>query len=243
MKKIFILSLFVLFSGIQAAEAAKNYTIETNSPYSIQTKNSSNSVRKLNSSEISDILYKDMARQNSRVRGFSDSFLNSFNNGIAGTSDDSTLLSSGLVPTGFDPYLIEINGTKYMLIKDNGDGKFNEKDILGIKDTQKNIFKSLRPLDTNSDSKITGEELEKAEIRLVKINEDGKLDYNNKENDFKNSDIVFIYLTEVRKAYKNDGSTGQFGQYDVVIKNEKGEKTLVTGLVTFETKEQVKKYF
>ena len=226
MKRSLVLSLMVLFLGIGNAEA-KNYTLEMNSenmPKTVQNTNTN-----INNEKVTD---------------FSSAFCQGFNSGILGNSKNTTSLSgSGVLLAGRDPYMIEINGTKYMLIKDNNDGTFDEKDILGIKDTQKNIFASLKPLDTNKDLKLTGEELDKAGIRLVKIDENGKLDYKNKSNDFKNSDIEFIYLKELRKAYKNNGSTGQFGQYDVVIKNEKGEKTLVTGLVTFETKEQVKNYF
>lgn len=230
MKKNLVLSLLVLVLGMQIAEA-KNYTLKTDID---------------NSGVISQTGRKDPFMKQipkNQGNGFSDSFCRAFLNGLSDTPDNSSLISTSRRRAGYDPYMIEINGTKYMLIKDNNDGIFDDKDILGIKDTQKNIFASLRPLDTNRDLKLTGEELEKAGIRLVRINKDGKLDYKNKENDFKNSNIEFIYITELRKAYKNDGSTGQFGQYDVIIKNEKGEKTLVTGLVTFETKEQVKKYF
>ena len=231
MRKNVILSLLALILGMQIAEA-RVYTLETGA------ENNRNIMR----TEKRNPAVRQMSKQRGEVSGFSDSFCRSFIDGLSGKSDNA-LISGSNVNLGFDPYMIEINGTKYMLIKDNGDGKFNEKDILGIKDTQNNIFASLKPLDTDNDLKLTGKELDAAGIRLVRINEDGKLDYENKENDFKNSNIEFIYLTELRKAYKNDGTTGQFGQYDVIIKNENGEKTLVTGLVTFETKKQVEKYF
>jgi len=226
MKKSIVLSLMILLLGVGHAEA-KNYTLETNF---------GNMPKPVQNSSINS--------NNGKVTDFSSAFCQGFNSGILGNSQNSSSLSgSGILLAGRDPYMIEINGIKYMLIKDNNDGIFDENDVLGINDTQNNIFASLKPLDTNRDLRLTGEELDKAGIRLVKINKNGKLDYLNKSNDFKNSDIEFIYLQELRKAYKNNGSTGQFGQYDVIIKNEKGEKTLVTGLVTFETKEQVKNYF
>ena len=226
MKKSIVLSLMVLLLGVGRAEA-KNYTLETN--FGNVTKPVQNAALNSNNGKVTD---------------FASAFCQGFNSGIFGNSKNTTSLSgSGVLHSARDPYMIEINGTKYMLIKDNNDGTFNENDVLGINDTQKNIFASLKPLDTNRDLKLTGEELDNAGIRLIKIDQNGKLDYKNKSNDFKNSDIEFIYLQELRKAYKNNGSTGQFGQYDVVIRNDKGEKTLVTGLVTFETKEQVKNYF
>ena len=221
MKKNVVLSLFILILGIQPS-VARNYTLETGSVN----------------------VPKYIQNSSSNVTDFSSAFYQGFSNGISGNSERAALIAaSPRGSSGYDPYLIEINGIKYMLIKDNNDGIFNEEDILGIKDTQKNVFASLKPLDTDRNLKLTGKELENSGVRLVKINENGKLDYKNKENDFKNSNIEFIYLSELRKAYKNDGTTGQFGQYDVVIKNNKGEKTLVTGLVTFESKNQVEKYF
>ncbi len=143
----------------------------------------------------------------------------------------------------FDPYLIEIDGIRYMLVKDNNDGKFDFNDILGIEDTPSNIFASLRTLDANHDNKLTGQELQNANIRLVKINSNGKLAFDNKSQDFETSDIVFIHLSEIRKAYNNNGNVGDFGYYDAVIKDKSGNKKLVTGVVTFESKVNIQKYF
>lgn len=226
MKKSLIVSLLVLFSVIQTAEA-KNYTLKTGG------------------SQPSAPKVTTPVRSNaSNVTDFSSSFCQAFNSGVFGDSANAASITpSSVLLAGLDPYFVEIDGVRYMLIKDNNDNVFNEKDILGINDSQKNIFASLRPLDINRDLLLTGEELTNAGVRLVKLNSDGKLDYQNRLNDYPNSNIEFIYLTELRKAYKNNGSTGQFGQYDVVIKNNSGKKSLVTGLVTFETKEQVKKYF
>ena len=251
MKRNTILALLLVSFGLNAnAYGTKNYTLEQNNPpakpsISVTAKGQTvtHEYDTANPYRQAPIIIKRTSPKksgSSDVTGFTGSFCQGFNSGIFGDSDNSSSLT---LAGAFDPYFVEIDGVKYMLIKDNNDGVFDENDILGINDSQKNIFASLRPLDTNKDSKLTGEELEKAGIRLVRVNPDGKLDYQNRLNDYPNSDIEFIYLTELRKAYKNDGSTGQFGQYDVVIKNKKGEKSLVTGLVTFETKEEVKKYF
>lgn len=141
-----------------------------------------------------------------------------------------------------DPYVLQIDGNKYMLIKENNDKKFNKQDILGITDTQETVFASLKPLDINNDSKLTGEELTKSNVRLVKIGKDGKL-INDKKQDFQNSKIVYIYMKELRKAYKNNGDTGDFGMYDVLVKNDNGTTKLVTGYVTFESEEELSRYF
>ncbi len=153
-------------------------------------------------------------------------------------------LETRIVSTGVshDPYIIKINGNKYMLIKENNDGKFDRNDILGINDTKETVFASLRPLDLNKDNRLTGEELSKSGVRLVKIDQKGKL-INNKKQDFQNSRIAYIYMTELRKAYKNDGTTGDFGMYDVLIKNDNCKNSLVTGYVTFESANELAKYF
>ena len=251
MKRNTILALLLVSFGLNAnAYGTKNYTLEQNNPPakpSISVTAKGQTVTQeydtVNPPKHAPVIIKKTSPKKSdstEINGFTDSFCQGFNSGIFGDSDNSSSLTLAGVT---DPYFVEIDGVKYMLIKDNNDGVFDENDILGINDSQSNIFASLRPLDSDKNSKLTGEELEKAGIRLVKINSDGKLDYANKENDYKNSDIVFIYLTELRKSYKNDGSKGQFGQYDVVIRDKNDKKSLVTGLVTFETEEDVKKYF
>lgn len=156
------------------------------------------------------------------------------------TSDGMRIASNGAVSR--DPYVLQIDGNKYMLVKENNDKKFDKQDILGINDTKETVFASLRPLDINRDSKLTGDELSKSNVRLVKIGKDGKL-INDKKQDFQNSKIVYIYMKELRKAYKNNGNTGDFGMYDVLVKNDDGTTKLVTGYVTFESEEELSKYF
>lgn len=149
---------------------------------------------------------------------------------------------AGMTARSVDPYFIEVDGIRYMFIKDNNDKVFNASDILGINDTKENVFASLRPLDKNGDNRLSGEELTSAGIRIVRLNQNGKLLYNDKSKDFKNSDIVFIYMSGLRKSYQNNQNTGEFGLFDVVVKNTDNTKKIVTGIVTFESEEDVKKY-
>lgn len=176
---------------------------------------------------------------NGFAQGFAD-FYDSQNVARTLETTGTRIASAGTVFR--DPYVLQIDGNKYMLVKENNDKKFDKQDILGITDTQETVFASLRPLDINRDSKLTGEELTKSNVRLVKIGKDGKL-INDKKQDFQNSKIVYIYMKELRKAYKNNGNTGDFGMYDVLVKNDNGTTKLVTGYVTFESEEELSRYF
>ena len=176
------------------------------------------------------------------TNGFSEAFEKGLSDAMSPSNKGSRIALASAGTRSFDPYMIEIDGTRYMLFKDNNDGKFDKDDILGYKDTKENIFASLKPLDTNYDKKLTGDELSKAGIRLVKISPSGKLMYSDKNSDFNNSDIKFIYIKELRKSYTNNGSTGNFGLFDVVIKKQDKSK-IVTGIVTFETEKELEKYF
>ena len=49
-------------------------------------------------------------------------------------------------------------------------------------------------------------------------------------------------MKELRKAYKNDGQKGEFGLFDVIVKDKNGNNKIVTGIVTFESEEAIKKY-
>ena len=176
------------------------------------------------------------------------SFSKSFNDGLNDVLNPQDISRIGFIQPSFsgqsyDPYFIDIENNRYMLIKDNKDGIYDENDMLGINDTLKTVFASLRPLDINNDLKLTGEELSKAGIRLVKLNNNnGKLLIKDKKSDFKNSDVVFIYIKELRKSYKNNGNSGEFGLFDVIIKDSNKNNKLVTGVVTFESKNELKKY-
>ena len=223
MKKIlFLLSVMVL-STLSAN--ASNFTLQASPSSSTYQPAIRNTAPQSHATSVGDAFCKGM--QNWHSQTSSSAIRNSVNTALY----------------GYDPYMVEINGVRYMMIKDNNDGVFNKNDILGITDTTSTVFPSLSPLDLNRHNRLTGQELTKAGIRLVKISSSGKLLYKDKSQDFKNSNIVFIYMTELRKAYDNNGRTGDFGYYDVVIKDAKGKTQLVTGVVTFETEQELNKYF
>lgn len=229
MKKIFLSTVLIFI--LSTAANAQNYTLQVNQS-DIQTpvktslpSRSTSSAMDAFCSGMSDFLSPSQSYSNSTVRNIENP------------------IDVSYTGVHHDPYLIEINGVRYMMIKDNNDGVFDRNDILGINDTTKTVFASLLPIDFNGDRKLTGEELSKANIRLVKIGQNGKLIFSDKSQDFKNSDIVFIHLTELRKSYKNNGNSGDFGFYDVVIKDSTGNKQLVTGVVSFESEAQIKGYF
>lgn len=229
MKKLFLSAVLVFI--LSSAANAQNYTLQA-SP--TDTRMNYTPVKMQNSSSSTmDAFCNGMSDFFSTTQSYSNSTFKNIGNPIA----------ISYTGTHYDPYLIEIDGIRYMMIKDNNDNVFDRNDILGINDTTNTVFASLLPIDFNGDKKLTGDELSKANIRLVKIGQNGKLLFSDKSQDFDNSNVVFIHLSELRKAYKNDGNSGDFGFYDVVIKNQTGNKKLVTGVVTFESDDKIKKYF
>lgn len=236
LKKLFITAgLLISFSALTGV-TAQNYTLETNGYSNPQTN--------INT-------YRQTPTK--KTTGFCDAFGAGLTDGINGQMPSSSVrrntsfLPSNVISasdiSSFDPYMIDIDGTRYMLIKDNHDGVFNKDDILGYKDTISNIFSSLKPLDTNNDNRLTGEELTAGGIRLVKLSPGGKLMYEDKKSDFNNANIKFIYISGLRKAYNNNGAIGSFGNFDAVIYTPDGSSKLVTGIVTFESEFQIQKYF
>lgn len=224
LKRIFLSVVIILTISSLSCFADRNYLLET-------TSNAGNNT-------ISSPIKSNQKHAN----GFCSSFSMGFSDVVnpkSGTVANGISNARGIFT---DPYMIEIDGIRYMMIKDNNDGIFDKEDILGYKDTITNVFSSLRPLDKNNDEKLTGEELITGGIRFVRISPDGKLLYKNKEFDFDIKNIQFIYIKELRKAYKNDGSKGDFGLFDVFINNN-GKSKLATGIVSFESEEQILNYF
>lgn len=227
LKKLSVFICLVVICSSANIAKAQNYTLQTNqtSSYQNPVSNTSN--------------YKTTGFCDAFGKGFSDSI----NPKINTANTDNRIAMSGVNISSYDPYMLEIDGTKYMLIKENNDGIFNEEDILGYQDSKNNIFHSLKPLDINNDNKLTGDELTNANVRLVKIDKNGKLLYSDKIFDYNNENIKFISLKGLRKSWKNNGSTGNFGLFDAVVYKEDKTSKIVTGIVTFETKEELKKYF
>ncbi|MEI8377187.1 MAG: hypothetical protein WCF95_01485 [bacterium] len=135
---------------------------------------------------------------------------------------------------GTDPYTININGQKYMLGQDkNDDGTINNiTEILGIRDTQDNLFESLKKLDNNNDGYVSQEEMQAHHIILNAVdNESGQL--TNVGYDM--SLVKGINLAELQTA---DGTNNIFGKFTMDLQDKK-----VNGDLTFEDKSYFDKLF
>ena len=136
-----------------------------------------------------------------------------------------------------DPYVIKINGTKYYLVKNSADGNYTLNNILGYGDSKTSLFSSLVALNTNNDTKITNDELEKANVRFVEVDDSGKLQLNNPKKDFK--DILYIDLSNIRESVNTSNMIGSFGYFDVYIKDKYGVSKKIIGYVSFDSDEEL----
>ncbi len=142
-----------------------------------------------------------------------------------------------------DPYIVEIDGNKYVMILDNFDGIYNENDIIGIEDSKSNIFNSLKKLNVDNDkTKLTSSELKERGVRFVKIELDGRLAARDYTQDFCLENIVYIDLVTLKKV-KNVNHTGVFGEFKIVIKDKKTTIKEVKGYVTYESPKDLAKLF
>lgn len=136
--------------------------------------------------------------------------------------------------TGTDPYTVNIDGKNYILGQDkNDDGTINNiTEILGIKDTQDNLFESLKNLDTNNDGYVSQEEMKAQNIILNSVdNESGQL--TNVGYDM--SLVKGINLAELQKT---DGKNNLFGTFTMDLQDKK-----VNGDLTFEGSKYFDKLF
>ncbi len=141
-----------------------------------------------------------------------------------------------------DPYIVSINGKNYILIKDNKDNKWNVENILGHDDSKDNLFASLKNLETDGDaSKITVDELKKANIRFALLNSDGTVALNDRNLDYDLNNVLYIDMKNLRTALGNKNQDGTFGYFYVIVKHG-NQKRAVTGRVTFEEKNELNKY-
>ncbi len=141
-----------------------------------------------------------------------------------------------------DPYIIRIDGNDYVLVKDNEGGNWSIKNILGYNDSKKNLFASLKKLESDGNaSKITSQELQKANIRFVKLNIDGSLALNERKLDYDINKVLYIDMKNLRTALGNKNQNGTFGYFYVYIKDKNGQK-VVPGRVTFEEKSELHNY-
>ena len=144
--------------------------------------------------------------------------------------------------TFLDPYIVNINGENYVLVKDSKDNKWTVDNILGSNDSREDLFASLKALESDGDnSKITAKELKNAEIRFVKLNSDESLALNDRTLDFDINKVNYIDIKNLRTALGNKNQDGTFGYFYVII-TENGKKRAYPGRVTFEDKQELNKY-
>ena len=141
-----------------------------------------------------------------------------------------------------DPYIININGNNYVLVKDSKDGNWTVDNILGAGDSRKDLFESLKKLESDGDSsKITANELKKAGIRFVYLNSDQSLALNDRNKDFDISKVKYIDMLNLRTALGNKNQDGTFGYFYVIVKEDRHNRAY-PGRVTFENENELGKY-
>lgn len=145
------------------------------------------------------------------------------NLGVAETALRRTLQS--------DPFVLKVDGIKYYMLQN---GK-----IVGYDSTLETLYEPLFKLDKNKDKKLTGLELKTANIRFVKLNENGRLELNNKNLDYSIINVSYIDLKTLRRT-NNTGKVGSFGYFDIYI-NYQGEIKKFIGQITYEDENSIRK--
>ena len=145
----------------------------------------------------------------------------------------STMFSGSLV---LDPYVLQIQDKQYVLVKDKTKGKYSSNDLVGIQDSKHSRFNSLIALDKNADGRVTGEEIEKAKLRLVQTAPNGALLVKHRQNDFDLNNIDYIDLNSLTKN-ANSEETGIFGHFNVYLKIP--AQRIAVGYVTYDNKEDL----
>lgn len=162
--------------------------------------------------------------------------INATNNVIASAATRSRA-------TARDPYLVKIDGINYIMIIDNPSKKWSKNDILGIDDTKDTIFQSLKGLESDGDrTKLTPQELKRANIRFVKLDNNGALLVNDKTQDYNLDKISYIDMTNLRNI-ANGSVTGVFGHFNLYLKTNNNSKKMVIGYVTLHSDNDLKTLF
>ena len=150
--------------------------------------------------------------------------------------------SRGSLLSYHDPYIIRIDGTDYVLVTDSKNNNWSIDNILGKNDSKEDLFASLKDLESDGNyTKITVKELQKANIRFVKLNSDGSLALNERKLDYDLNNVLYIDMKNLRTALGNKNQDGTFGYFYVYIKDGNSKKA-VPGRVTFEEKSELNKY-
>ena len=141
-----------------------------------------------------------------------------------------------------DPYIINIDGNNYVLVKDSKTNEWTVDNILGSGDSRNDLFESLRKLESDGDvTKISAKELKKAGIRFVYLNSDQSLALNDRTKDFDIEKVQYIDMQNLRTALGNKNDDGTFGYFYVIIK-ENRQNRAYPGRVTFENENELNKY-
>lgn len=142
-----------------------------------------------------------------------------------------------------DPYMVKIENTEYLMVKDNNDGKWTENDILGYNDKIEQLFNSLINLNSDGDkTKLTAAELKSRKIRFVQISPTGELLIKNTSKDFNLDKIDYIDLVNL-KTIANNSKTGIHGHFNLHLKTNNPKKKLVLGYVVFFTNQELRTLF
>ena len=146
------------------------------------------------------------------------------------TPDTAKIIRRSLASSEqLDPFVIKVDGIKYYMVQNNK--------ILGEDSTLKTIYQPLYLLDKNNDKKITSAELKNGNIRLVRLNNSGQLELNNKSLDYPLANISYIDLNTLRRT-QNTGDIGSFGYFDIYINHNYQIKKFI-GQITYENKKDI----
>lgn len=176
-------------------------------------------------------------------------FMNAFFAGAGLASGRLNMLSNPAIAasrnpasTFLDPYIVTVNNKNYVLVKDSKDNKWTPENILGYNDSRKDLFLSLKQLESDGNaSQITVDELKNANIRFVLLNSEGTLELNDRASDFDINKVKYIDMKNLRTALGNKNQDGTFGYFYVIIKDGPINRAY-PGRVTFEEKEELNKY-
>ena len=142
----------------------------------------------------------------------------------------------------FDPYIVPIDGVRYILIKDRIGGKWCADDIFGINDEKSSRFSSLISLDTNHDLKITADEIKTANLRFAKLSSDYTIQARNNNTDYNLSGFQYIDLNSIKRVTNSDNA-GIFGHFNMYYIARNGARKIAIGYVTYDDAENSKYIF
>ena len=230
MKKIFYF-LLIMFLGL-SCQAAEIFQLELAPSIKVdgkvKTRGNKDTII-MNAEPPSSAVYDALFNNNSSSSSTTTS---------SSTSTSSTdAIASSRITTNrnlSDPYIVRIDGNNYIMVINNPTNKWDKNNILGIDDTKETLFKSLMELESDGDyTKLTSKELKQANIRFVKVDENGAILVNDKKQDFSLDKIDYIDMSRLRKL-ANGSVTGIFGHFNVYLKTDNNNKKMIVGYVTIQ---------